>query len=167
MGALWWWIWELSAREIVETLSEVEVVGDPAVVNSVQTSDLMEIVLDASDLGPLESLRAQRERQRHQPGFGQLVGRTRVYLRREFTEDGENEMYLMDLGPDGRVRRQVVISADGYAVAETPDSWLFNPPFDLYDPEWAPFETTSDDFEAAWEEAIRPQGSRRPRSRGE
>jgi hypothetical protein len=91
MGALWWWIWELSAREIVETLSEVEVVGDPAVVNSVQTSDLMEIVLDASDLGPLESLRAQRERQRHQPGFGQLVGRTRVYLRREFTEDGENE----------------------------------------------------------------------------
>ncbi|WP_444963662.1 hypothetical protein [Nocardiopsis sp. M1B1] len=148
MGGLWWWVWAVSAEEIVRACAEVEVVADPSILACARTWALEEVHLDAPDPNPLSSLRAQRDAQRDQPGFGALAGRDRVYLRWQ----GEDvpEVFLMEIGPDGRRSRQVEIAPDGTAVKTGPEDWPFNPPFDLYDPWYASLETSGDDFEEAW-----------------
>jgi hypothetical protein len=153
MGGLWWWVWAESAQEIVRACAEVEVVTDPDVVERAETWDLDEVHLDAPDPNPLSDLRAQRDAQRGQPGFGALTGRDRVYLRRQ--EDPEEDVFLMELGPDGRRLRQVEIDSAGGAVQTSPDDWPFNPPWDLYDPRYASWEISRDDFEQAWHRARR------------
>ena len=65
-------------------------------------------------------------------------------------EDEHDEVFLLELGPDGRRLRQVAIEPDGSATAEGPDDWPFNPPFDMYDPRLAAMQITDSQFEAAW-----------------
>ncbi|MCX5173467.1 hypothetical protein OG616_36300 [Streptomyces antibioticus] len=157
MGGLWWWVWAESAEEIVLACAEVEVVTTPETVERAETWALEEVHLDAPDPNPVSGLRAQREAQRGQPGFGVLAGRDRVYLRCQ--EDGDEAVYLMEFGPDGRRLRQVEVGPDGGAVKTTEEDWPFNPPFDLYDPQYASLEIDSTDFEVAWHRA-------RPESQG-
>lgn len=157
MGGLWWWVWAGSAEEIVSACAEVEVITNPDAVSRAETWDLEEVHLDAPDPNPLSSLRAQRDAQRGQPGFAVLAGRDRVYLRWPETEEGE--VFLMELGPDGRRLRQVEIGPDGGAVKSSVEDWPFNPPFDLHDPQYLAMEISRDDFEAAWQRAHRkPEG---------
>ncbi|MFJ8442685.1 hypothetical protein [Kitasatospora griseola] len=153
MGGLWWWVWAGSAEEIVESCAEVEVVTDPDAVQHVDTWDLKEVHLDDPEPNPLSSFRARRDAQRGRPGFGALAGRDRVHLRRPEVEEGQ--VYLVELGPDGRRLRQVELGADGGAVGTTPEDWPFNPPTDLYDPEYAAWEIGRDEFEDAWRRARR------------
>jgi hypothetical protein len=161
MGALWWWVWARSAQEIVETCAEVEVVTNPEMVSRADGWDLQVVDLDGDGLGPLESHRTERNAQRDRPGFGALVGHEMVHLRYEDpdAEAAYDEVYLLELGPDGRRLRQVVIDPDGSATAEGPDDWPFNPPFDLYDPKLAVMQITSDEFEAAWSKAQTVDGA--------
>ncbi|GKQ40704.1 hypothetical protein ALMP_72270 [Streptomyces sp. A012304] len=157
MGGLWWWVWADSAEAIVSACAEVEVITDPEDVVRAETWDLEEVHLDAPDPNPLSSLRAKRDAQRGQPGFGVLAGRERVYLR--WQEDGEEEVLLMEFGPDGRRLRQVESRPDGDAIRTTAEDWPFNPPFDLHDPQWVSMEIGPDDFEAAWQRARREPAS--------
>jgi hypothetical protein len=161
MGALWWRVWARSAQEIVETCAEVEVVTDPDTVSRAEAWDLQVVDIDGDDLGPLESHRAERSAQRDRPGFGVLVGREVVHLRYADPDGDEayDEMYLLELGPDGRRLRQVVIEPDGSATAEGPDDWPFNPPFDLYDPKLAAMRISSSEFESAWSKAQAADGA--------
>jgi len=162
MGALWWWVWARSAREIVETCAEVEVVTDPDVVRRAEAWNLQLVDLYADDLGPLESHRAERDAQRDRPGFGVLVGREVVHLRYEEPDAEEpcDEVYLMELGPDGRRLRQMVIEPDGSVTAEGPDDRPFNVPFDLYDPKLAAMQIAGSEFEAAWLKAQTANGAK-------
>jgi hypothetical protein len=157
MGGLWWWVWAHSAQEIVDACAEVEVVTDADSVRQAQTWGLEEVHLDAPDPGPLAGLRAQRDAQRDQPGFGVLAGRERVYL----SEQGDDETYfLIELGPDGRRLRQVEIGPQGDGTRTGPDDWPFNPPYDLHDPRYASMEIGADGFDDAWRRARRePEGS--------
>ncbi|WP_432044300.1 hypothetical protein [Streptomyces cadmiisoli] len=151
MGGLWWWVWAESAQEIVRVCAEVEVVTDPEAVERATAGALEEVHLDAPDPNPLSSFRERRSAQRGQPGFGVLAGRDRVYLR--WQEDGDEEILLMELGPDGRRLRQVEIGSDSGAVKTSVEDWPFNPPYDLYDPQYASLEISCDDFEEAWHRA--------------
>ncbi|MEW2404440.1 hypothetical protein [Streptomyces sp. NPDC046862] len=110
-----------------------------------------EVHLEAPDPNPLSGFRAQRDAQRGQPGFGVLTGRDREYLR--WQEDGDEEIFLMELGPDGRRLRQVEIGADGGPVKTSVEDWPLNPPCDLYDPQHASLGISCDDFEDAWHRA--------------
>lgn len=157
MGGLWWWVWAGSAEEIVSACAEVEVVTNPDAVGRAETWDLEEVHLDAPDPNPLSRFRARRDAQRGQPGFAVLVGQDRVYLRWPETEEGE--VFLMELGPDGRRLRQVEIGPNGSAVKSSVDDWPFNAPFDLHDPQYLAMEIGRDGFEAAWQRAHRePEG---------
>lgn len=151
MGGLWWWVWAGSAEEIVRVCAEVEVVTEPEAVERAETWSLEEVHLDAPDPNPLSDFRAQRDAQRGQPGFGVLAGRERVYLR--WQEEGDEEIFLMELGPDGRRLRQIEIGADGGAVKTSAEDWPLNPPCDLYDPQYVSLEISCDDFESAWHRA--------------
>ncbi|MCZ9344430.1 hypothetical protein NGM37_42465 [Streptomyces sp. TRM76130] len=68
-------------------------------------------------------------------------------------EDGDAASCLMEPGPDGRRLRQVDIGSDACAVRTSVDDWPFNPPCDLYDPQYASLEISSSAFEAAWRAA--------------
>lgn len=153
MGALWWWVTARSATEIMERVADVVVVTGSRTIRRVADWDLDEVDIDAADENPLTSLKATRDAQRGQPGFGALVGRGTVYLRQEWDEDTEHgeTHYLLEIGEDGYRTRQVVEYADGTA-GKTGD-WPFNPPFDLYDPVLGRAEVERAVFEAAWEKA--------------
>jgi hypothetical protein len=159
MGGLWWWVWASSAQEIVDTCAEVEVVTEPDAVRRAETWSLEEFDLGVLPLdSSLASLRAQRDQQRHLPGFGAVAGRDRVCLRLP-PDDGEDVVRLIELGPDGRRIRQVEIASDGTAVQVNAEDLPFNPPFDLFDPQYAPMEIDRDEFEDAWGRA-RPDPER-------
>ncbi|WP_229883527.1 hypothetical protein [Streptomyces omiyaensis] len=158
MGGLWRWVWADSAEEIVSACAEVEVIRNPDAVRRAETWDLEEVHLDAPDPNPLSSFRVKRDAQRGQPGFAVLVRRDRVYLRRPEFEDGE--VFLMELGPDGRRLRQVEIGPDGGAVRTSVEDWPFNAPFDLHDPQYLAMEIGRGDFEAAWQRVIAPVPAR-------
>lgn len=154
MGGLWWWVHARSAREVVETIAEVEVIDHSDAVQRAETWDLDEVDIDAPTMpDDLDALRAQRAAQRGRPGFGVLADRSVVHLRRRW--DGEDDVdpavYLMEVGPDGRRLRQVELGDDGTAVKSGPDDWAFNPPVvDLFDPDLASLEISRDEFEAEW-----------------
>lgn len=157
MGGVWWWVHARSAREVLETFAEVEVVDASEAIERAEGWDLEEIDIDAPTMpAGLDDLRAQRQAQRCLPGFGALAGRTIVYLRRRW--DGEDDVdpavYLMEIGSDGRRLRQVELAEDGDAVKSDPDDWPFNPPIvDLFDSELKESEISRDEFEAAWQRA--------------
>jgi hypothetical protein len=154
MGGSWWWVHARSAREVVETFAEVEVIDHSEAVERAETWDLDEVDIDAPNMpGGLDDLRAQRDAQRNRPGFGALADRSVVHLRRRW--DGEDDVdpaiYLMEVGPDGRRIRQVELGEDGTAVKSGPDDWPFNPPVvDLFDPDLVGMEINRDEFEAEW-----------------
>jgi hypothetical protein len=154
MGGLWWWVRARSAREVLETFAEVEVVDHPDAVERAEAWDLDEVDIDAETMPiGLDGLRAKRDVQRPRDGFGALADRTVVYLRRWWDGDGVEDpaTCLMEVGADGRRLRQVELSDDGAAVKSGPDNWPFNPPVvDLFDPELAGMEISRDEFEAAW-----------------
>ncbi|KOU34441.1 hypothetical protein [Streptomyces sp. WM6378] len=152
MGGAWWWVHARSAREVLETFAEVEVVDPPDAIERADR-DLEEVDIDEPTMPPsLDQLRAARDAQRGRPGFGALAGRSIVHLRRRWDGEGdEPAIYLMEVGSDGRRLRQVELADDGTALKSSPDDWSFNPPVvDLYDPEWADKEIRPDEFEAAW-----------------
>lgn len=153
MGGIWWWIAARSAREIVGTFAEVEVVDDPEWIASFNDSDLDEVDIDDSQMPRgLDNLRAKRDAQRGQSGFGVLIDRGVVYLRQRW--DGEQAVpvadYLTEIGPDGRRTRQVEVRDDGGAVRTGPDDWALNPPIDLWAPELAECVIGEDEFERSW-----------------
>ncbi|MFF1306212.1 hypothetical protein [Streptomyces sp. NPDC058307] len=152
MGGSWWWVHARSAREVLETFAEVEVVNSPEVIERAD-GDLDEVDIDAPTMPPgLDGLRAKRDAQRGRPGFGALVDRRIVHLRRRWDGDGdEPATYFMEVGSDGRRLRQVELADDGTALKSGPNDWTFNPPVvDLFDPEWADKEIHPAEFEAAW-----------------
>ncbi|MEU4626447.1 hypothetical protein AB0G04_41515 [Actinoplanes sp. NPDC023801] len=150
MGGLWWWIHARSEREIMETFAGVEVVGDPEDVARFADGSLDEVDIDDPVMpAGLKEARKNRDAQRDRPGFGALAGRERVWIRDPY----EDEVYLEELGPDGRRLRQVTIEADGTMVRTGPEDWPFNPPRDLYDPELLRYEISADEFERAWNAA--------------
>ncbi|GAA2781956.1 hypothetical protein [Crossiella cryophila] len=150
MGGLWWWIRARSAEEIVLTLAETEVITDPGQLSAAASWSLAEVDIDEVDGDPaLAELRAERDGQRDQPGFGALVGRPLVYLSDQ--DDPEDDsVYLVELGPDGRRLRQVEVRPDGGHERSTERDWPFNPPFDLHDPRFAAMEIDVEVFERAW-----------------
>jgi hypothetical protein len=152
MGGARWWIHARSAREVLETFAEVEVVDSPEAIERA-AGDLDEVDIDEPAMPPgLDELRAKRDAQRGRPGFGALADRSIVHLRRRWDGDGdEPATYFMEVGSDGRRLRQVELADDGTALKSGPDDWPFNPPvMDLFDPEWADKEIHPDEFEAAW-----------------
>ena len=151
MGGLWWWVHARSAREVLETFAEVEVVDDPAAIARAEGWALEEVDIDALVMpAGLDEARAERDQQRTQPGFGAFADRQILYLRREW--DGEDPAtYLMEVGPDGRRIRQVEVAEDGTATKTDTQDWLFNPPLvDLFDPQLPEQEVDRDEFERAW-----------------
>ncbi|MFC8583679.1 hypothetical protein ACFUGD_03760 [Streptomyces sp. NPDC057217] len=83
MGGSWWWVRARSAREVRETFAWVEVVTDPQTVARFETEELEEADVDASRMpAGLDGLRAKRDAQRGQEGFGALADRNILYLRR-------------------------------------------------------------------------------------
>jgi hypothetical protein len=158
MGALWWWVWARSSTEIVHTCAEVEVVTDPDVIGQVEGWSLEEVDLDALPPGPLADLRAQRDQQRHTPGFARLAGKQRVWLRFPPAPD-DGAIFLMELRSDGRRRRQVEQQPDRVAIRTDHHDWPLNPPFDLSDPQYAGMEISQAEFEEAWSRA-RPMPGR-------
>jgi hypothetical protein len=160
MGGVWWWVTARSAREILETFAEVEVVDRPETLVWARTQDLVEVDIDAAVMpAGLDDLRATRDLQRTLDGFGVFADRTVVYLRRRW--DGEDStdpaLYLMEVGPDGRRIRQVEVREDGSVVKSGPEDWPFNPPVvDLFDPELVGMEISREEFDEAWHTA-RPE----------
>jgi hypothetical protein len=151
MGGLWWWIHARSEREIMETFAEVEVVDDPEDLERFADGSLDEVHIDDEVMpAGLKEAREDRTAQRGRPGFGALAGRERVWIRDDSDED---EVYLEELGPDGRRLRQVTLEADGTMTRTGPDDWPFNPPRDLYDPGLLRYEISADEFEQAWNAA--------------
>lgn len=140
----WYWVDAASAEAIVEAVAEVEVITDPAAHRMVSKWTVPSVALDG-DLGPLEPLRAKRTRQRADPGFAPLTGRSPVYLR--FPGDPE---LLYELGPDGRALREVRVWSSGAGSRIDMAGEPINPPFDLWDPAYVPLEVERDVFEAAW-----------------
>jgi len=156
MGGLWWWIRARSAREVLETYAELEVIDDPDQVARAESWDLDEVDIDAPVMpAGLDELRAKRDAQRARPGFGALADREVVHLRRrgDYAED-DPAVYLMEVGSDGRRLRQVELAEDGTALSSGPDDWVFNPPVvDLFDPELAGMEISREEFESHWRRA--------------
>jgi hypothetical protein len=155
MGGLWWWVWARSAREIRETFNEVEVILDEdSVARAQQEDDLDEVDIDAPVMPPgLDEARQERDAQRGRPGFGAFADREIVYLKRPWDED-EPEMFLMEIGADGRRLREVLLAEKGPWIRGDPADWPLNPPVvDLYDPALVGQEIGRDEFEAAWERA--------------
>ncbi|MFD8492623.1 hypothetical protein [Amycolatopsis sp. NPDC059657] len=144
MGGLWWWLIAGSPEEIVLALSETEVVSDAETIHQAEGWSLEEVELDGALPVPLDSMRDVRVKQREHPDFGATAGRSPIYLRLP-DDDGA---WLVELGADGRRLRQVEVPADGPALKT--DAWPFNPPLDLYDPQYAAMEMEAADFEAAW-----------------
>ncbi|GAA0556524.1 hypothetical protein GCM10010172_44330 [Paractinoplanes ferrugineus] len=156
MGGLWWWIHARSEGEIAREFAEVEVIVDPAAWARFPDGELDEVDIDDETMPPgLADLRDERRAHRDRPGFGALVGREAVFLRRPWAEadDTEPQIYYEHLGPDGRRLRQVEVYADGTAIRTGPDDWLFNPPTDLHDPDLPQWEISARDFEEAWRRA--------------
>ncbi|MEU8663706.1 hypothetical protein [Actinoplanes philippinensis] len=148
-----------SAREIMETFADLQVVTDPATLARAGGWVEDEIDIDALVLpAEFEELRAERDAQRGRPGFGALADRGIVYLRERDDDADETmpETYLYELGPDGYRLRQVELYGDGTSIRRTPEDWLFDAPIDLYAPELAGQEITAADFEAAWGAAGTP-----------
>jgi hypothetical protein len=153
MGGVWWWIHAGSARQVRETFAEVEIVDDTERLVIAATWSLDEVDIDASVMPPgLDDLRAQRDSQRDQPGFGALADRHVVYLRQRWDAD-DPAFYLTELGPDGRRVRQVEIPDAGPAIKTDEQDWPLNPPVDLYDPTLPGLEIDRDAFERAWSAA--------------
>ncbi|MGW5256848.1 hypothetical protein [Streptomyces sp. NPDC004012] len=151
MGGTWWWVNARSAREVLETFAEIEVVSPEAIDRA--DGHLDEVDIDEPTMPPvLDELRAKRDAQRGRPGFGALAGRSIVHLRRRWDGDGdEPATYFMEVGSDGRRLRQVELADDGTALKSGPDDWTFNPPVvDLFDPDWADKVIHPDEFEEAW-----------------
>lgn len=153
MGGLWWWIRASSARQIVDTCAEVEVITDPEALARAESRSLDEVDIDAlSDDPALAALRDQRDGHRGRPGFGVLVGRDRVYL--AMPSEDEDTRYWVEFGPDGRWLRQVELSGDGPGVRTDSANWPINPPIDLYDPQYAALEIDAAAFADAWSRAL-------------
>lgn len=157
MGALWWWITAGSAAEITSAFAEVEVIGDPAALHTVQSWSLDELdISEAMVTQPLAELCQRRERQRQDPAFGRLLGKSRVYLRLPDPEEPA-AWWLTEHDPAGRRLRQIELRPDGTAVAGSAADWPVNPPFDLGDPVFTSNEISHDEFEQAWERATRDE----------
>lgn len=154
MGGLWWWVHARSAREVRETFAEVEVIDHIEQLARAEAWSLDEVDIDADAMpAGLDGLRAKRERQRVQPGFGALADRSVVYLRQRWDED-DPATYLMEIGSDGRRMRQVEVPDTGSAVKADDRDWPLNPPMvDLYDPTLLDLEIGRDEFERAWSAA--------------
>jgi hypothetical protein len=151
MGGLWWWVLARSPREVLETFAEVEIVDAPASVARAEAWELKEVDTDGPNMpAGLDGLRHKRAQQRALPGFGALVGRQVVFLRRDW--DGEDPVTdLVEIGPDGRRIRQVELTQDGTAIRTDAKDWPLNPPIvDLFDPELLSQEIDRDEFERAW-----------------
>ena len=153
MGGLLWWIRAESAAEIGESLAGVEVLTDPQSLREAELRDLKTVDLDGPLPVPLSGMRAERLEQRSRPGFGALVGRDRVHLAwtSRPSADGTTSRTLVELGPDGRVRRQVEVRANGGAVRADDAERASLPAFDLYDPQYAAMEVDAVEFEDAWQ----------------
>lgn len=153
MGVLLWWIWATSETEILETLAEVEVLTDASAAELVAAGDgdIEEARLDALPEGSLTELRDQRSAHRSEPGYGVLVGRSRIFLR-DAAEEYEGAVYLSEVGPDGRMVRQVEQRPDGTAVRDA--EFAINPPIDLRDPRYPAMQISEAQFEEAWQAAI-------------
>jgi len=109
MGGLWWWIHARSAREVLETFADVEVVDGAEAVENAAEWQLDEVDIDAAAMPPgLDGLREKRDGQRDRPGFGALAGREIVYLRHRWDDDPST--YLLEVGSDGRRIRQVELA---------------------------------------------------------
>ncbi|MFJ6699950.1 hypothetical protein ACIQM4_28375 [Streptomyces sp. NPDC091272] len=160
MGGSWWWVRARSAREVREVFAWVEVVADPETVARFEAEELEEADVDAPRMpAGLDELRAERDAQRGQEGFGALADRNIVYLRRRWEEDDERVDYLMEVGSDGRRLRQVELPQSGITLRSGPDDWSFNPPVvDLFAPMLAGQEISQSDFEERWAHA-RPTDS--------
>jgi hypothetical protein len=158
MGGLWWWVRAGSAREILLTFAQVEVIERSDAIERAETWDLDEVDIDAPVMPPgLADLRAERDAQRGRPGFAALADRKVVHLRRRWNgeDDVDPAVYLMEVGPDGRRLRQVELAEDGTALKSGPDDWPFNPPVvDLFDPELAGMQISAGEFESAWARAL-------------
>ncbi|MBM2620243.1 hypothetical protein JIG36_32480 [Actinoplanes sp. LDG1-06] len=156
MGGLWWWVHARSAREVVETFAEAEVVDDPeTIARFADDDDLDEVDVDDAVMPPgLDDMRARRDEQRGRPGFGALADREIVHLRRAWDED-DPAVYLMEVGRDGRRLRQVELRETGPGVRGVPDDWAFNPPVvDIFDPVLVEQQIDQAEFERAWESAV-------------
>jgi hypothetical protein len=149
MGVMLWWVRASSETEILETLADVEVLTE-AEASAIGDDEIEEVRLDALE-GALADLRDQRAEHKTQPGYGALVGRTRVYLR-DADEEYEGAVYLSEVGPDGRMLRQVEQRTDGTAVRD--HEFVINPPIDFRNPKFAAMEIPAETFEAAWHAAI-------------
>jgi hypothetical protein len=155
MGGLWWWIHARSVRTIRETFDQVEVIEDAESLSwAADDPDIEDVDIDAAVMPDgLDGLRATRDAQRGRPGFGAFADREIVYLRRRW-EDDDPEMYLMEIGADGRRSREVRLVQDGPWIKDHAEGWPINPPVvDLYDPELVAQEVGRDEFEAAWARA--------------
>lgn len=148
MGGSWWWIRATSAEEVLNSIAEVEIVTDPRMIERATAwDDMEEVDLQAIPAGPLAELAEQRTGERSHPAYGRLAGRERIYIR----EDEDGEMFLIELGPDGRRLRQVEVQPDGDILRS--DSWPFNAPFDLRSPALAEQEVSAELFEEYWTRA--------------
>jgi hypothetical protein len=152
MGALWWWVKAPSAAAITETFAEVEVIDDPAIVRRAQSRSFDELDMADAASGPLADLYQRRQQQRHDPEFGKLLGKGRVYLRLPDPEEPA-AWWLTEHDEGGRRLRQIELLPDGTAIATSATDWEFNPPFDLGDPQFAAHEIGRAEFEQAWEHA--------------
>lgn len=47
MGGVWWWVHARSAREVLETFAEVEVIDSPQAVDQAEGWDLAEVDIDS------------------------------------------------------------------------------------------------------------------------
>ena len=152
MGALLWWVRAASPEEIVDSVAEVEVITDPAVVARVteEDDDIEEVDLDDLPEGSFADLRDQRAEHRGRPGYGVLAGRDVVYLIDD-DEEYQGVVFLSEVGPDGRRLRQVEVPPEGDRIRE--DYFLIDPPVDLRDPKYVEKEITAEEFEAAWAQA--------------
>jgi hypothetical protein len=151
MGGLWWWIHARSVREVRETFAEVEVVDESGAVAQAEGWQLAEVDIDGPVMpAGLDDLRTKRDGQRAVPGFGALADRRVVYLRQQ--DEGEDpEVYLTEVGSDGRRIRQVAVAVGGMGIKTDTEDWPFNPPHvDLFDPHLPDQEITRDEFEQAW-----------------
>ena len=164
MGGVWWWVRARSAREVLETFAEVEVIDRPETIAWAEADDLPEVDIDAARMpSGLDGLRAKRDVQRTREGFGALAERPVAYLRRRWDgeEATEPAVYLMEVGADGRRTRQVEVREDGTALKSSPEDWHFNPPVvDMFDPELVGMEIGRAEFEAAWLRARHEDGVR-------
>lgn len=150
MGSLYWWIEANSAHEIIMTFAEVQVI-DSASIDASAFDTIPTLRLSDAPPAGLAGLAAKRAAQRDSPGFGALVGRGTVYLRRDWHE--EREVYFLEYDEQGYRTRQVLVTDEGHAERSGPDDWFLNPPEDLWNPELANSEITREAFETLWAQA--------------